>query len=220
MESTGSSGLVSSLMRAQDMTDTETQVLRETLLANTVKELNTLARRVSVRLAGSSRKADIVERVLAMAKIGAVHDTLSNTVSDDFTGISYITDEVRAVLGQLPQFETITTWKKELSGVLNEFTFMNLLIYLVYGRDKSFDMKSLKAFKSLKAYKFFYDGFVRNVWVHECVMPPSTSLRVVYFRAFVHHSLTVSHHCKCSCLLMETTVMFTLLNVTVCLGKS
>ena len=53
-------------MRAQDMTDTETQALRETLLANTVKELNTLARRVSVRLAGSSRKADIVERVLAM----------------------------------------------------------------------------------------------------------------------------------------------------------
>ena len=67
-------------MRAQDMTDTETQVLRETLLAIMVKELNTLARRVSVRLAGSSRKADIVERVLAMAKIGAVQDTLSNTI--------------------------------------------------------------------------------------------------------------------------------------------
>ena len=80
MESTGSSSLVSSLMRAQDMTDTETQVLRETLLAIMVKELNTLARRVSVRLAGSSRKADIVERVLAMAKIGAVQDTLSNTI--------------------------------------------------------------------------------------------------------------------------------------------
>ena len=80
MESTGSSSLVSSLMRARDMTDTETQVLRETLLAIMVKELNTLARRVSVRLAGSSRKADIVERVLAMAKIGAVQDTLSNTI--------------------------------------------------------------------------------------------------------------------------------------------
>ena len=33
---------------------------------------------------------------------------------------------------------------------------MNLLIYLVYGKDKSFDMQSLKAFKSLEAYKFFY----------------------------------------------------------------
>ena len=38
-----------------------------------------------------------------------------------------------------------------------EFTFMNLLIYLVYGRDKTFDMQSLKlkAYKLLKAYKFF-----------------------------------------------------------------
>ena len=190
MESTDSSCLVSSLLRAQDMTDTETQELRETLLRNTVKEFNTLAKRVSVRLAGSSRKADIVERLLAMAKIGAVQETLSTSASEDFTGISYITDEVRAILSKLPPFETVTTWKKELKGVLNEFTFMNLLIYLVYGRDKSFDMKSLKAFKSLKAYKFFYDGFVRNAWVHECVVPASTSLRVLYFRAFVHHSLT------------------------------
>ena len=32
---------------------------------------------------------------------------------------------------------------------------MNLLIYLVYGRDKTFDMQSLKAFRSIKAYKCF-----------------------------------------------------------------
>lgn len=50
--------------------------------------------------------------------------------------------------------------------------FMNLLIYLVYGRDKSFDMQSLKAFKSLKAYKFFYNGFLKNVWVYECPTAP------------------------------------------------
>lgn len=72
-----------------------------------------------------------------------------------------------------------------------DFTFMNLVIYLIYGRDKSFDMHSLKAFKSLKAYKFYYDGFVKNVWLYEC---PSTgdslNLRVLYFRTYVHHSLT------------------------------
>ena len=72
---------------------------------------------------------------------------------------------------------------------------MNLLIYLVYGKDKSFDMQSLMAFKSLKAYKFFYDGFVKNVWIYECPtfqLPgdSSTTLRVLYFRAYVHHSLT------------------------------
>lgn len=68
---------------------------------------------------------------------------------------------------------------------------MNLLVYLVYSRDKSFDMQSLKAFKSLKAYKYFYDGFVKNVWVHE---PDPGDLpqqpRIIYFRAYVHHSLT------------------------------
>ena len=46
------------------------------------------------------------------------------------------------------------------SGVnLHEF-----VVYLVYGRDKTFDMQSINASRSFKAYKFF-DGFVRNVWV-------------------------------------------------------
>ena len=67
---------------------------------------------------------------------------------------------------------------------------MNLLIYLVYGRDKTFDMQSMKAFRSLKAYKFFFDGFVRNVWVFECPRTSNLNLRVLYFRAYVHHSLT------------------------------
>ena len=67
---------------------------------------------------------------------------------------------------------------------------MNLLVYLVYSRDKTFDMHSLKAFKSLKAYKYFYDGFVRNVWVYECPRVSDIALRVLYFRAFVYHSLT------------------------------
>ena len=40
---------------------------------------------------------------------------------------------------------------------------MNLLVYLAYSRDKLFDMQSLKAFKSFKAYKHFYEGFVESV---------------------------------------------------------
>ena len=46
--------------------------------------------------------------------------------------------------------------------------FMNLLIYLICGLDKSFDMQSLKAL--VKGYKFFYDGFIKNVWMHECLL--------------------------------------------------
>ena len=41
---------------------------------------------------------------------------------------------------------------------------MNLLAYivLVYGRSKMFHMHAMKAYKSLKAYRFFADGFVQN----------------------------------------------------------
>jgi len=60
----------------------------------------------------------------------------------------------------------------------------------VYVRDKSFDMQSPNAFKNLKAYKFFYDGFVKNVWVYECPSTNQLSLRALYFQAFVYHSLS------------------------------
>ena len=68
---------------------------------------------------------------------------------------------------------------KKLQGVL---MFMNLLIYLVYGRDKSFDMQLLKATKSLKVYKFYYDGFEK---VHEFFILES-GLRILYFRAYTY----------------------------------
>ena len=55
---------------------------------------------------------------------------------------------MKRVLNDLPAFSSIVQRGKNLKGVLNDFNFMNLLIYLVYGRDKSFDMQSLKAFKS------------------------------------------------------------------------
>ena len=51
-------------------------------------------------------------------------------------------------------------------------------------------MESMKAFKSLKAFKFFYDGFVRNVWVYQCSCTNDLRLRVLYFWAFVYHSLS------------------------------
>ena len=40
-------------------------------------------------------------------------------------------------------------------------------IYLINSQEKEFDRESLKAFKSLKAYKYFEDGLVTNVSVVE-----------------------------------------------------
>ena len=74
-----------------------------------------------------------------------------------------------------------------LEGVIADFTFMNLLIYLVFGWDRTFDMQSMRAFKSLKAYRFFADGLDSNVWLHDCA---TDSPCVVFMRGFVQHSLS------------------------------
>lgn len=167
--STSACTITSVLLNCQSLDGRAIDDIRIQLCKRTVKELGALARSLGVRLAGSIRKADIIERLLSMARIGAVRDVSSQPNGetsggvDEFIGISYITPTVIEALRQLPTFESISQWKKETKGCFKDFTYMNLLIYLVYGRDKSFDMQSLKAFKSLKAYKFFYDGFVKNV---------------------------------------------------------
>ena len=180
--------LKSCLLSGKELSDSEISAIKDSLCSRTLQKLRVLAKGVNVRLTGSSRKADIVDRLIGMARIGATRDS-SLDEETEFTGISYITDEVRTVLRSLPSFSSVREWDKKLQGVLKDFTFMNLLIYLVYGRDKSFDMQSLKAFKSLKAYKFYYDGFVKNVWVHEFPISES-GLRILYFHAYVYHSLT------------------------------
>ena len=50
-------------------------------------------------------------------------------------------------------------------------------------------MEKLKAFKSLKAYKFLHNGFVKNVWVHKFPISEVGSLRILYLSIYVHHSL-------------------------------
>ena len=59
-------------------------------------------------------------------------------------------------------FEQATNWSKTLKG-LSDFTFMDLYTYLVSLCNKTFNCESLKAFKLLKAYKYFADDLVRNV---------------------------------------------------------
>jgi len=89
-----------------------------------------------------------------MAHIGAIHED-EGADSDDACAISYLTNEMKRDIRELPSFSSVTNWTRNLAGMLVEFTFMNLLIYLVYGRDKTFDMQSMKAFRSLKTYNFF-----------------------------------------------------------------
>jgi len=145
-----------------------------------------IAKDLRIRLTGATRKQDIVDCLLCMTRIGAIRDSREGEDSSDgeLCSISYRTDDTRKVICELPPFTTVTTWSKKLLGVLTEFTFMNLLIYLVY---EMLVMESMKAFRSLK---YFFDGFVQNGWVYECLMTNDLNLKIFYFRAFVHHSLT------------------------------
>ena len=64
----------------------------------------------------------------------------------------------------LPVFEAIRSWTKDVLSVTG-FTFMQIYEYLVNSSESTFDEESMKAFKSLKAYKYHdhADGLVRNV---------------------------------------------------------
>ena len=183
-------GSVKSLLfRAKELSFDEIELLESLLLKEKLSGLKIVAKDLRIRLTGATRKQDIIERLMCMARIGAIQGNVA-TDSGDTCAISYLTDETKRDIRELPSFSSVTNWTKNLAGLLMEFTFMNLLIYLVYGREKTFDMQSMKAFRSLKAYKFFYDGYVRNVWVYECPRTSNLNLRVLYFRAYVYHSLT------------------------------
>ena len=149
-----------SLLNAKECSDEDAAVLRERLQCKLVPELRLLVKYLSIRLTGASRKTDIVDRVVAMCRLGCVRVSgAEEDVVEDcaVTGLPNVTEAVKAKLLTLPPFSAVDVWEKTIRGVITDFTFMNLLVYLVYGRDKTFDMNTMKAFK------FFADGYVKNV---------------------------------------------------------
>ena len=66
-----------------------------------------LAKEVRVRLTGSFRKDDIVERMVGMARIGALQPE-SDERYDDIGTISYLTEDTKRVLRSLPAFASVT----------------------------------------------------------------------------------------------------------------
>ena len=125
-----------SLLRGKELSDSEVESLKASLASKKVQDLRKIAVEVSVRLTGSGKKNDIVDRLIGMAKIGATHKPSDDYSDDDCEAslaISYITEDVKRVLKGLSRFAGVVEWGKRLNGVLRDFTFMNLLIYLVYG---------------------------------------------------------------------------------------
>lgn len=126
-------------------------MLESLLVKEKLSGLKIIAKDLRICLTGAMRKQNIIERLMCMIHIRAVREDESAD-SDDTCIISYLTNEIKQHIKELPSFSSVTNWMKNLAGLLAEFTFMNLLIYLVYEREKTFDMQSMKAFRSLKAW--------------------------------------------------------------------
>ena len=133
--------LEDSLLASKDCSDEERQSLSRRLLTRNVSELCSLAKRLSIKLSGVSKKAYIVERMICMAEFGCIRRP-DETTTPDLAGLTYLTEDVRTKLQCLPGFATVTDWSKNWRGVPVHFSLMNLLLYLVCGRDKTFDMQS------------------------------------------------------------------------------
>ena len=80
------------LLRGKELSASEIALLRNELLSKTAKDLRKVASSLSVRLTGSVRKFEIVERLISMAQIGAIYEPASDDNDDDPTvAISYLT---------------------------------------------------------------------------------------------------------------------------------
>ena len=143
--------------------------LLSTLQRLTVQCLKFLCKETAVK---SSRiKAEIIGRLItSWKKLCDVRtecdgeEQQSRTFSSDAQGTSK--PSKTSVKRNLPTFETIREWTSKDISPIKKYWYMNMYEYLVNSTDSTFDKESMKAFKSLKAYKYFSDGLVSNVWAH------------------------------------------------------
>ena len=96
----------SDLLHAKELSDNEVANLCESLCGKTIKELCAIIKSICVGLTGSSCKTVITDQLITMVRIGAVKsEAIDGDMGEDFTEISYITDEVKNALRKLPPFE-------------------------------------------------------------------------------------------------------------------
>ena len=125
-------------------------------------------------LKSSGNKPELIGRVLEKWRSD---NCISADEDEESTGAVASLGKTRDNLEQAKD------WNKSLKG-LSDFTFADLYTYLVSSRNKTFDHESSKAFKSLKAYQYFEDDLVRNVYT--CHIHAS---ELVAIKAHYHSSL-------------------------------
>jgi hypothetical protein len=137
--------------------------LTELLKTLSVTSLKDLCREVSVKRSGN--KTQLIGHLLTYW-------------ADSFQ----IEDEDSTVSG-VPAIQDISVWTRDISS-LTDCNIIQIYKFLISrkSKDNIFRDDCLKAFKSLKAYKYFSDGLVQNVWAH-------TSDKFIAIKAFCFSSL-------------------------------
>ena len=163
----------------------EVEVL-EVLKQLTVKLLKDLCREKSLKLSGN--KAELIGHLLSYWACSFADDS-DGEHSATSSGSSAVAGSAGCC--EMPSFRQIRAWNKDLS-CLRHFSFRQLYEYLVNNKDKTYDKKSMKAYKSLKVYKYFKDSFVRNVWSNS-----HKETQLVAVRAHCFSSLKAKLHTRC-----------------------
>jgi len=91
-------------LRAKDLRDTELKTLESSLSKEKLLSLKVIAKDLRIHLTGVTRKQDVVDRLLCMARIGAIRDSREGEDGSDgeLCSISYLTDDTKKVIRKLP----------------------------------------------------------------------------------------------------------------------
>lgn len=106
-EMTERSGIEDALLAASSCGYDVSEDLSCRLTALMVPELKQLSKTIAIRLAGvTKKKGDVVERVVAMTRLGCLHHMEHNGVDVELPS-SYLTKFVRTRLCSLPEFSDV-----------------------------------------------------------------------------------------------------------------
>lgn len=136
--------------------------LEDKLKSLKVDELQLLCKETGVKRSG--RKAELIGRLLTNWQLEFDFTSVASEGNSD--PCSGSASKSLSSGKSLVDVHKIQSWTKSLAS-LADFTFMHLYHYLVNSKEKTFDEEGMKAYKSLKAYKYFADGYIRNVWAGE-----------------------------------------------------
>jgi len=136
--------------------------IEEAVFGLKVAELREVRKELRIKV-GNAAKVALAGRVICYWRTGLFD---SQEEGETRVQLSVLTPRVREALSKIPKLSQYAeaSWTKNLS-LLKDLTFMDLFTYLVESKDKTFDHSSMRAYKSLKGYQYYSDGYVQNVWI-------------------------------------------------------